>query len=41
MIVILAPGQGSQTPGFLEPWLDLRGTREHLSAISDAVGIDL
>ncbi|MEQ1738157.1 MAG: ACP S-malonyltransferase, partial [Rhodoglobus sp.] len=41
MIVIVAPGQGSQTPGFLEPWLDLPGAREQLSAISDAVGIDL
>ncbi|CAN5513544.1 ACP S-malonyltransferase [soil metagenome] len=41
MIVIVAPGQGSQTPGFLEPWLDLPGAREHLGAISDGVGIDL
>ena len=41
MIVIVAPGQGSQTPGFLEPWLDLEGAREQLGAISDAVGIDL
>ncbi len=41
MIVIVAPGQGSQTPGFLEPWLDLPGAREQLEAISDSVGIDL
>ena len=41
MIVIVAPGQGSQTPGFLEPWLDLEGAREQLGTISDAVGIDL
>ncbi len=41
MIVIVAPGQGSQTPGFLEPWLELPGAREQLSAISSAVGIDL
>lgn len=41
MIVIVAPGQGSQTPGFLEPWLELEGTREQLSTISDSVGIDL
>ncbi len=41
MIVIVAPGQGSQTPGFLEPWLELPGVREHLGTISDSVGIDL
>lgn len=41
MIVIVAPGQGSQTPGFLEPWLELPGAREQLGAISDGVGIDL
>lgn len=41
MIVIVAPGQGSQTPGFLEPWLDLPGAREQLGTISDSVGIDL
>ncbi|MEP6482732.1 MAG: acyltransferase domain-containing protein, partial [Rhodoglobus sp.] len=41
MIVIVAPGQGSQTPGFLEPWLAEPGYREHLEQISDGVGIDL
>ena len=41
MIVIVAPGQGSQTPGFLAPWLDLPGAGEQLGAISDGVGIDL
>ncbi len=41
MIVIVAPGQGSQTSGFLAPWLELDGTREHLAVISDSVGIDL
>lgn len=41
MIVIVAPGQGSQTPGFLSPWLDLPGAAEHLGVISDGVGIDL
>ena len=41
VIVVVAPGQGSQTPGFLEPWLDLPGAREHLETVSDAVGIDL
>ncbi len=41
MIVIVAPGQGSQTPGFLEPWLTDAATRDHLARISDEVGIDL
>lgn len=41
MIVVLAPGQGSQTPGFLEPWIAEKSYREHLERISDTVGIDL
>jgi [acyl-carrier-protein] S-malonyltransferase len=41
VIVIVCPGQGSQTPGFLEPWLTESSFRDQLSGISDAVGIDL
>ena len=41
MIVIVAPGQGSQTPGFLEPWLAEERFRDQLAGISDAVGLDL
>lgn len=41
MIVIACPGQGSQTPGFLAPWLELTGAREHLTALSDAAAVDL
>ena len=41
MIVIVAPGQGSQTPGFLEPWLAEQRFRDQLAAMSDSVGIDL
>ena len=41
VIVIVAPGQGSQTPGFLSPWLELPGVAEQLGTISDGVGIDL
>lgn len=41
MLAILCPGQGSQTPGFLAPWLDLPGVREHLDALSDAAEVDL
>ena len=41
MIVVVAPGQGSQTPGFLEPWLAESRFRDQLVGISDSVGIDL
>jgi len=39
--VIVCPGQGSQTPGFLEPWLAEPSFRDQLTGIADAVGIDL
>ncbi|WP_214108853.1 ACP S-malonyltransferase [Acrocarpospora catenulata] len=41
MLVIVAPGQGAQTPGFLTPWLEIPGFRDRLSAWSDIVGLDL
>jgi [acyl-carrier-protein] S-malonyltransferase len=41
VLAIVCPGQGSQTPGFLAPWLELPGVREHLEALSDAAGLDL
>ncbi len=41
MIVIVAPGQGSQTPGFLEPWLELDGARDRIGAFGEAAGVDL
>ncbi len=41
MLAIVCPGQGSQTPGFLEPWLDLPGISETLSQWSEATGVDL
>jgi [acyl-carrier-protein] S-malonyltransferase len=41
VIVVVAPGQGSQTPGFLEPWIAEPRFKEHLERISDSVGIDL
>ncbi|WP_328668861.1 ACP S-malonyltransferase [Streptomyces sp. NBC_00328] len=41
MLVLVAPGQGAQTPGFLTPWLDLPGAAERLAAWSDALGLDL
>ena len=41
MIAVVCPGQGSQTPGFLQPWLELPGVEDQLGALSEAVGIDL
>lgn len=41
MIVVACPGQGSQTPGFLSPWLELDGARDLLTAFSDAAEVDL
>lgn len=41
MIVVVAPGQGSQVPGFLSPWLELDSVAESLAAYSDAAGVDL
>lgn len=41
MIIVVAPGQGSQTPGFLSPWLEVDGVAEHLASLSDAAGVDL
>ncbi|WP_151480704.1 ACP S-malonyltransferase [Streptomyces albicerus] len=41
MLVLVAPGQGAQTPGFLTPWLELPGVRGALEAWSDAAKVDL
>ncbi|WP_243225539.1 ACP S-malonyltransferase [Microbacterium sp. CIAB417] len=41
MIVVACPGQGSQTPGFLSPWLELDGVAERLAAYSEAAQVDL
>ena len=41
MLVIVAPGQGAQTPGFLTPWLELPGVADRLAGWSDAAGLDL
>ncbi|MEV7613755.1 ACP S-malonyltransferase [Streptomyces sp. NPDC089799] len=41
MLVLVAPGQGAQTPGFLTPWLDLPGAAERVAAWSEAIGLDL
>ncbi len=41
MLAITCPGQGSQTPGFLAPWLELPGTPDRLHWLSTVAGIDL
>ena len=41
VLALLAPGQGSQTPGMLAPWLELPGASERLAAWSDTIGLDL
>ncbi|KJY43283.1 ACP S-malonyltransferase [Streptomyces sp. NRRL B-1568] len=41
VLVLVAPGQGAQTPGFLTPWLDLPGVTDRLREWSDAIDLDL
>ncbi len=41
MLLIAAPGQGAQTPGFLSAWLELPGYADRLAAWSDRAGCDL
>ncbi|MFC4121786.1 ACP S-malonyltransferase [Nonomuraea zeae] len=41
MLVLVAPGQGTQTPGFLTPWLDLPGVPDRLAEWSGLIGLDL
>ncbi|QCU78327.1 ACP S-malonyltransferase [Citricoccus sp. SGAir0253] len=41
MLAIVCPGQGSQTPGFLTPWLELDGMAGLLDEWSTATGVDL
>jgi [acyl-carrier-protein] S-malonyltransferase len=41
VLVLVAPGQGAQTPGFLTPWLDLPGVEDRLRTLSTAIDLDL
>ena len=41
MRIAVFPGQGSQSPGFLAPWLDVDGAAERLAQYSDWSGVDL
>jgi [acyl-carrier-protein] S-malonyltransferase len=41
VLILTAPGQGAQTPGFLSPWLELPGLAERLGGWSELAGRDL
>jgi [acyl-carrier-protein] S-malonyltransferase len=41
MIVLVCPGQGSQTPGFLSPWLEEPSAAALIADLSEAAGLDL
>jgi [acyl-carrier-protein] S-malonyltransferase len=41
VLVIVAPGQGAQAPGFLSPWLELPGFADRLNWLSAVAGLDL
>src|SRR5690606_30918155 len=41
VLVLVAPGQGAQTPGFLTDWLALPGAADRVAAWSDATVLDL
>ena len=41
MLAIIAPGQGSQTPGMLSSWLEGSAQAQLLSSWSESIGLDL
>ena len=41
MIVIVCPGQGAQTPGMLNPWLEVSAFKTSLESQAAASGVDL
>jgi [acyl-carrier-protein] S-malonyltransferase len=41
VLVLVAPGQGAQKPGFLTPWLELPGVADRLREWSAAIDLDL
>jgi len=41
VLVVVAPGQGSQVPGFLEPWLAIPRVHDRLRWLSAVAGMDL
>lgn len=41
VLAVLCPGQGSQKPGFLSPWLELPGFHERMTWFSTVASMDL
>jgi [acyl-carrier-protein] S-malonyltransferase len=41
VLILTAPGQGAQTPGFLSPWLEIPSIAEQIGAWSELAGRDL
>jgi [acyl-carrier-protein] S-malonyltransferase len=41
VLVVVAPGQGAQTPGFLGPWLEDQTFADRLNWLSAVAGLDL
>jgi len=41
MLAFLCPGQGSQAPGFMTPWLESPSYAERMRYFSDFIGLDL
>ncbi len=41
MIAIVCPGQGSQTPGFLNAWLELPAFKNSIELMQEASGVEL
>lgn len=41
MLAVVAPGQGSQVPGFLTPWLELPHFTDRMKWLGTVAGIDL
>lgn len=41
MLAVVAPGQGSQVPGFLTPWLELPHFADRMKWLGTVAGIDL
>jgi [acyl-carrier-protein] S-malonyltransferase len=41
VLAVVAPGQGSQVPGFLTPWLELANFEDRMKWLGTVAGIDL
>lgn len=41
MLAIIAPGQGSQTPGMLDSWIQSTDSKELIASWSELIGLDL